>query len=174
MLEPDGHPGPGSSTLVFRPAVGTVVVMSPSRPRVVRLAAVLGLVLAAAVIGWVGLGDLSSTGFRPSELDYAYRAPELARWQSASVVVLAGLVGLWAIVLGLHRRVRRVALVLAPLVGLAVAVSARVATAGVIGANIGLGLVVVLVLPIAAAALVLALVLAWRGPRQQQASIRVR
>lgn len=139
--------------------------MSHTRPRVVRLAAVLGLVLVAAVIGWAGLGDLSSDGFRPSELDYAHRAPELAVWQSASIVVLAGLLGLWAVVIGLHRRVRRVALVLAPLVGLAIAVSGRVATAGVIGANIGLGLVVVFVLPVAAAALVLALVLAWRGPR---------
>lgn len=119
----------------------------------------------AAVLGWAGLGDLSSEGFRPSELDYSYRAPGLAVWQSESIVVLAGLVGLWAIVIGLHQRVSRVALVLAPLVGLAVALSGRVATAGVIGANIGLGLVVVFLLPVAAAVLVLALVLAWRRPR---------
>jgi hypothetical protein len=147
-----------------------VVTVSPTRRRVLRLAAVLrvaavlGLVPVAAVIGWAGLGDLSSEGFRPSELDFSYRAPELAGWQSASIVVLAGLVGSWGIVVGLHQRVHRVALVLAPLVGLAAALTGRVATAGVIGANIGLGLVVVLVLPVAAALLVLVLVLAWRQP----------
>lgn len=137
-------------------------------PRAFRVAAVAALVPAAAVAGWALLGDLSSEGFPVSALDYAHRAPELDPWQSVLIGVGVGALGVWAVVVGLRHQLRREALVPSVLVGLLLAGVGRVATAGVIGANIGYGLALALLVPAAVILLGLAVMLAWRPRRPRR------
>ncbi len=136
-------------------------------PRTFRVAAVTALVPAAVVAGWALIGDLSSEGFAATELDYARRPPELAVWESVLIGVGVGALAVWAVVVGLRHRLRRTALVPSVLVGLLLAGVGRVATAGVVGANIGYGLALLLLLPTAAVLLALAVALAWR-PRARR------
>jgi nitrogen fixation-related uncharacterized protein len=114
-------------------------------------AAACAAVLAAPVAAWWLVGDQSSEGFVRDDLDYVVTPPD---W-SATSVRLAGIVAvavifigaiaiLWAIRSGrFDRRWNRVVLVLfadAAFIGYA----GRVATAGVIGANIGFGMVMLI------------------------------
>jgi hypothetical protein len=101
-------------------------------------------ILAAPVAAWWLVGDQSSEGFTRDELDYVVSPPN---W-SAESVRLAGIAALLAIVIAavvvrwangterLDRRWNRVVLVLV-LDAAYVGYASRIATAGVIGANLG-------------------------------------
>lgn len=101
---------------------------------------------STSVVAWWLIGDLSAEGFARDELDYAFEPPP---WSSGSVRV-AGMVALivgaavlvWALRAmsdgSIDRRWRRVVIVHV-VDGVYLAYLGRVATAGVIGANIGLG-----------------------------------
>lgn len=103
-------------------------------------------------VAWWLIGDLSSVGFAPDELDYMVRAPEfLERHAAAAGVVGAVLTGACAAMLGwlyirghIERRWPAVVAEVAVL-GVLAGGAARIVTAGVIGANIGGGLVVLIV-----------------------------
>ncbi|MEE4545034.1 hypothetical protein V2S66_24085 [Streptomyces sp. V4-01] len=140
--------------------------------------AVLTMGAATVVVTWWLVGDLTIRGYG-TDLDYAVRPPHWSaaavRWAgvSALLVLLAGLVLLGA---GSLRRWFPwqwwVVMALLVISGAVIGYSGRVATAGVIGANIGEGLAVLLFGPIAAGltlgALVQAVVLLrreWTGGR---------
>ncbi|WP_133411974.1 hypothetical protein [Vallicoccus soli] len=119
--------------------------------------AVAALAAAVPVLTWYAVGDLSVQG---TDLDHAYRAPELPAWADAGLVAAALLAaGLAAARLlrpaGLLRRDRRWWGVLLPAAatGLLAGWGVRVATAGVIGANIGAGLVLLVGVPLGGALL---------------------
>lgn len=132
------------------------------------------LTIAAPVATWGLIGRQDEPGVPPSQLDYVVRAPELPAavetGLGAAGLVLAALCSVLLV-----RATRRGTFdhqwwqVLAPLVaaGLMAGAGWRVATAGVIGANIGAGLVVMFVIPLVALlvlwALGRALWLAWPG-----------
>jgi hypothetical protein len=116
-------------------------------PRILLPAAML--VVAVPVAAWGLWGQQDAAGFRPSELDYAYRPPQLPAGLDTGLGIAALVLALVAgAVLVQATRRRRLAAdwwgVLVPLmlVGAAVGVGERVLTAGVIGANIGAGLAV--------------------------------
>jgi hypothetical protein len=119
------------------------------------------LVVAVPVAVWGLWGQQDAAGFRPSELDYAYRPPRLPAgldtWLGIAALLVMVVAG--AVLVQATRR-RRLAAhwwgVLVPLMlaGAAVGVGERVLTAGVIGANIGAGLAVFLMGPAIAALLI--------------------
>lgn len=124
--------------------------------------------VGAALLGWWLIGDLSFTGEAGKlGLDYALRPPQL----SEATVRAAAVVGAWLLagaVLALLTLVRRRRLrwlrMLAEWVvlGFLLAFGGRTATAGVVGADIGLGFFVVVVLPVMVATAVLLVVLSVR------------
>lgn len=124
---------------------------TPALPLPVGLVAgaATALVLVTPVLAWLVLGDQSSDGFAPSELDFIARAPQIplaVQWCAGvggTAVALAAL-------LVLHCAGRAVAperrrlwwLLLGPFLaaGVFAAMLGRTMTAGGIGANIGYGL----------------------------------
>lgn len=113
------------------------------------------LTVAAPLATWGLVGRQDEQGVPPSQLDYAVRAPQLPAGAETALGA-AGLVLAVACAALLVRATRRKTFdhrwwqVLAPLVaaGLMAGAGWRVATAGVIGANIGAGLVVMFVVPL--------------------------
>ncbi|GAA4591852.1 hypothetical protein BJY16_000419 [Actinoplanes octamycinicus] len=120
-------------------------------------AAMIALVFAVPVATWWLVGDLTDPELLAEhiELDYAYRAVSLGAAADRvlgmlACLIVAGTVPFlaWA---SITRRLRAGWwLVLLPLIvaGHLSGLAARVATAGVIGANIGAGLVLLLGLPV--------------------------
>lgn len=95
---------------------------------------------------WWLIGDLSSPGFAPDELDYMFRAPEaFDRHATAAGVVGLVVAAACLVVLGWLYRAdpRRGLMHAAVAVGLGfwIGLAGRTFTAGGIGANIGGGLV---------------------------------
>lgn len=118
---------------------------------------------------WWSVGDLSSPGFSPQELDYVVQPPD---W-SPTVVRLIGIAStaVWLAAAGalawavFRRHVDRGWIfVMGPLVVVAAMVGyfGRVFTAGVIGANIGAGIGIIVGLPLALLLLVWALTQSFR------------
>jgi hypothetical protein len=124
---------------------------------------------AAAAAYWL-VGDLSEPAPPPGllGLDYAVRPPAVP----GALVAVAGSLGLLLTVVALARLRRhpaRPALVRLAVAGVLLGWSYRVATAGVIGANIGYGLVLLIVRPLLLVLLVSAAVqLVRRRPERHQ------
>jgi len=124
--------------------------------------------VGAALLGWWLIGDLSFTGDAGElGLTYTVRPPQLseATVRAAAAVgalVLAG--GVFTLLNLVSRRRLRWFRMLAEwaALGFLLAFGGRVATAGVVGANIGAGFFVVVVLPVMVATAVLLVVLAVR------------
>jgi hypothetical protein len=135
------------------------------RRRVLPAFAGLALILAAPVLSWHHVGDLSEHGH--GELDHTMRPLRVSPGTAHVWVLGAQAVAVAAVLVlafGLIRRWGRPgwALVVAPLavVGLIAGLVARVMTAGVVGANIGAGLAVMLYGPLA---LLLVALAGWRS-----------
>ena len=105
--------------------------------------------LLTPLAGWWLIGDQSFTGRPRDDLDYAFRAPEIAGWITAVAGAIA-LVIATAAVITVVLAVRRGLIddrwlgVIGMLIGAGVVLAfiARTATAGVVGANIGAGLAI--------------------------------
>ena len=114
----------------------------------VQIVATRILGLALVPVTWWLLGDLSSPGFDPEELDYIFRAPEtLNRHATAAGVtglfVTAGCVMVlgWQYRKGGFDRRELTRVTIAVGLGFWTGMAARVFTAGGIGANIGGGII---------------------------------
>jgi hypothetical protein len=97
------------------------------------------------------IGDLSSPGFDPEELDYMFRLPEAFESHAttggligASVAILCLLALGWMYTQGNLARREAVAIAFSAAAGVFIGFAARMLTAGGIGANIGGGLVIML------------------------------
>lgn len=132
----------------------------------------VALVVAAPVVAWWGVGDLSED-VDPNHADYAMRPPplsgsaELCLGAAASVVALVALAAL-AVATRRGLVARRWWGFVLPLVAIGVfaGIGYRVMTAAVIGANIGAGLVIVFSPFVVIPALALSAT-SWRAlPRQ--------
>jgi uncharacterized membrane protein len=124
--------------------------------------------VGTAVGSWWLIGNQSVHTRWPEQLDYAYRAPEVPHWVVATlgpIALVIAVVCVGGLVVAVSRRVidRRWLHVagLFALTGFLLAGIGRVATAGVIGANIGGGLAI-MVLPAVAGLVVWAAVIALR------------
>ena len=122
--------------------------MTIDRARLI-LAAVLGVALTA--LTWWLVGDLSSPGFAPGELDYMFRAPDTFERHTTSVGLGGAAIAIACLVLLLWMYFRgdvdrRGVVVIGSLAaaGVYLGFAARTVTAGGIGANIGAGLVVMI------------------------------
>ncbi|WP_433872163.1 hypothetical protein [Saccharopolyspora sp. CA-218241] len=124
--------------------------------------AVVLLALAAPVAFWYVIGDQSSVS--PDHADYLVEPLRLPSWVNGAVVAVTALVvlGCALVLLRESRRGRLgrrhgVVLGLLLVAGLLIGVSARMITAGVIGANIGGGIMLMVALPLAGALVLVAL-----------------
>jgi hypothetical protein len=140
------------------------------------LAAGFAVALATPVTAFWLIGDRSAQDFAPDELDYAFTPPD---WSAASIRT-AGIVALVVVLSAgsvLERAVRdcrldrgwRAVVAVTMAAGLLAALTYRVATAGVIGANMGIGLLVLFVWPAFAVAIVWVAVRAVRLLRRPDA-----
>ena len=119
------------------------------RPWLSGVSALTGIVavVVTPIAAWWLIGDQTFTGGRRDNLDYMYRAPSISGRTTATAGVIA-LVAATAAIAGLSLAARRrrvdprwlgvVALLM--LAGVLLAGVGRIATAGVVGANIGGGL----------------------------------
>ena len=123
-----------------------------------RLAVTLALALGTGLllVSWWLIGDLSSSGFSPDELDYMVRTPDVIERNSATAGVVGAVtaaVGLVVVsLLFLGGRLERRSLILIGAgagCGAFLGLAARTITAGGIGANIGAGLVILFGVPAA-------------------------
>ncbi|MEU1594496.1 hypothetical protein ABZ468_16905 [Streptomyces sp. NPDC005708] len=124
--------------------------MTQLRPLLTCIAA-FAVTLAAPVLTWWSVGDLSVHGYAAKDLDYAVQPPRLSPATESLLGALA--LGVMAVggatfVIGILRTwIRRSWLAVLALLVVAGAVTGwawRVMTAGVIGANIGAGIAVLL------------------------------
>ncbi|MCH0562095.1 MULTISPECIES: hypothetical protein [unclassified Streptomyces] len=130
-----------------------------------QLSAAVLLVAAVPVAVWGLMGQQNAQGLPPSELDHAFRPPDVSDGTAAvlgAVAVVLGVLGA-ALLLraGPHGGLdSRWWAVLGPLMvaGALAGVGLRVLTAGVIGANIGAGLVILAGGPVIGGLLLWALV----------------
>ncbi|WP_433433394.1 hypothetical protein [Nonomuraea sp. CA-141351] len=126
--------------------------------------AAAGCVLAAPVVVWWLLGDLSAAAPPGTELDHAVRPPAIDPWAERAAGIAAALVaaGTLALLVRASRRRRFdrrwwAALLPALAAGAIAGAGWRVVTAGTLGANIGAGLTILLGGPLVALLLLWAL-----------------
>ncbi|MBN0044935.1 hypothetical protein JS756_12615 [Streptomyces actuosus] len=142
-----------------------------------QLFAALLLVAAVPVAVWGLMGRQDAQGIPPSELDHAFRPPDVADGTATVLGVVALVLGVLGAALLVRAGLRgsldnRWWAVLGPLVaaGALAGVGLRILTAGVIGANIGAGLVILVGGPLIGGLLLWALVrgvwLAWERSRR--------
>jgi hypothetical protein len=126
--------------------------------------------VGAIAAGWWLVGDLSETNrYRPGDLEYVLRAPEVPRFFAVAVacvgvaaVVAAAVSAVRAARVGRGHSSVLLGVTLAIVSGWLIAYCARVVTAGSIGANIGAGMAILFVGPFALAVLGVAI---WKDNR---------
>lgn len=123
--------------------------------------------VALIPVTWWLIGDLSSPGFAPEELDYMFRAPEAFERHATAAGLIGSSVAIicllslgWMYLQGNLDRRGLVTMVAVAAAGAFGGFSARTMTAGGIGANIGAGLVFMV-----GAAAVVGLAFTWRRDR---------
>ncbi len=120
--------------------------------------------VSTPVAAWWLVGDQSFGGRPGEELDYAFRAPDLSGWVTpvmGAIALAAGSLALMSLLFAARRREidgrwRGVVTLLVVAGGLLAGIG-RVATAGVIGANIGAGLAIFFGVPLCVVLILVAL-----------------